>query len=671
MMFFIFFLICSAQAFHCDFESDCSDFILDSNWGLTDGLHPVPIGHDHTLNTSAGHYIYYRPTTGPQFEYSQIQFKDWFEPTTDRATCFTMWFYTNNVSLTFSILFVQGDDEKLWRIAAEVTGQNITNNDWSQISVDLPAERVKIFIRMYGSSGPLAFDDLSIDYCASPLPPMPKVLYACDFEWSCSDNFISLPDYPYQWAVIQAGKPPEQGGNPPSTDFTYGNASGHYAWLNAWNHFGSGRVGYFGTRQSFNIQPDQSYCLNFEYYKYGGENVVNLKVYTRMRSSPNVVQAIWPLGNPDQYMYTNDRWTWSIINLPVGFYSLVFRVDTSNGPFPSSFVLDNIEIKLCDYPSTQPTVDGDSLLSLSCNFDDMSFCGMENGDESFPLPSYNFLVFSGDTVPKPNLGPTRDHTNNLTTGGFLYWNQALPFVPVATGIIRPNKTIEHNSGMCFQFAYYVNSLAINKNGTTVILSTNGCADGQLWNQSLDNSQGWQVVSVPVSNYACREKLYFMVYQQVPIDVSVAFDDIIVQQCGAPPPTSSMTTDSTPSSTATDTTTTNTFSTFSSTITSSTSTISASNTSTITVTVTSSTTYSSSMSTITATVTSSTTDSSSMPTITSSPTDSSSMPTVTSPTTASTTTTTKETPTTKRNLGSSQRANAWFCLIVVLYLYFFY
>jgi hypothetical protein len=221
--------------------------------------------------------------------------------------------------------------------------------------------------------------------------------------------------------------------------------------------------------------------------------------------------------------YFNFYRTWAIVNLPVGYYSLVFRVDTTNDS-ASSFVLDNIEINLCNYPPTQPTADGDSLLSLSCNFDDMLLCGMDNGDESFPLPSYNFVVFSGDTVPKRNLGPTRDHTNNLTTGGFLYWNQALPFVPAATGVVHPNMTVELNSGMCFQFAYYVNSLAMNKNGTTVILSTTGCVSGQLWSRSLDNSQGWQTVSVPVSYYTCREKFYFIVSQQVPIDVSVAFDN---------------------------------------------------------------------------------------------------------------------------------------------------
>jgi hypothetical protein len=350
----------------------------------------------------------------------------------------------------------------------------------------------------------------------------------------------------------------------------------------------------------------------------------------------------------------------------------LFRVETDNG-LASSFVLDNIEINLCDYPPTQPTVDGDSLLSLSCNFDDMLPCGMENGDASFPIPSYNFLVVSGDTVPKPTLGPNRDHTNNLTTGGFLYWNQALPFVPLATGIVRPNKTIEQNSGMCYQFAYYVKSLAINKNGTTVIVSTNGCVNDQLWNRSLDDSQGWQFVSVPVSNYACKEKLYFSVDQQVPIDVSVAFDDITVQQCNAPPPTSSSTANSTPSSSSTDTTTTISISTTSS------STIFDNSTSTTSGDITTTSTSSDSTSTSTSndsSTTSTSSDSSSTSTgssITNSTSSITSTSTTGMPTiTTSTTTTTKQPITTPRNYGLSQYTpiNTWLCLITVMYLCLF-
>ena len=37
------------------------------------------------------------------------------------------------------------------------------------------------------------------------------------------------------------------------------------------------------------------------------------------------------------------------------------------------------------------------------------------------------LYLTGDTIPNRKLGPTRDHTTNSSSGGFVYWNQQLPY----------------------------------------------------------------------------------------------------------------------------------------------------------------------------------------------------------------------------------------------------
>lgn len=302
MFIIILFLINSIHAnFQCNFESFCNDFIIDNNWGLTDGLHPVSINHDHTLNTSVGHYIFYQPFIDLQFKYSEIKTNDWVQPSTDRTVCFTMWYFTTNTMLSFNIQLIQGDDEQLSRIIAQIPIDNQTVQDWTEVKVILPNERVKLVIRLNATNGHLAFDDLSIDYCDSPRPPIPKILFSCDFESSCSENFRSLPTYPYQWMVIQAGQPPQPGSNPPYYDFTYGNKSGHYAWVNNFRPSGKYQVGYFATQQAFNIQESQSYCLNFEYFQYGLFSTVELKVYTWMLDSPNAVQVIWPPGNASQY----------------------------------------------------------------------------------------------------------------------------------------------------------------------------------------------------------------------------------------------------------------------------------------------------------------------------------------------------------------------------------
>jgi hypothetical protein len=197
---------------------------------------------------------------------------------------------------------------------------------------------------------------------------------------------------------------------------------------------------------------------------------------------------------------------------------------------PRTFALDNIAITSCDYPPSQLSPYY-SLLSFSCTFDNMNMCDMANGDR-FTKPTYNFTVLTGDTIPNKNLGPTRDHTNNSSSGGFLYWNRQLPFSARDFGEVRPSTTIEQNLGMCVRFAYYVKSLAVNKNVTTLSISAGGCYGTSLWYQSLDDSQGWQIVVVPVAEFACAETFYFSVSQREPIPVSVAFDDIEIDQCSS-------------------------------------------------------------------------------------------------------------------------------------------
>ena len=248
------------------------------------------------------------------------------------------------------------------------------------------------------------------------------------------------------------------------------------------------------------------------------------------------------------------------MNLPVGYYSLLFRVDSTDD-IPRSFALDNIAVMSCDYPPVMFTNAG-ALLSFSCNFDNLTMCDMTNGDRSYN-PTFNFTVVTGDTVPNRELGPLRDHTSNTTSGGFIYWDRHLPFIPGDSGNVHPSKPVEQNVGMCIRLAYYVKSAVENKNGTTVTLWTGGCDSSSLWRQSLDDSQGWQVAVAPVPKKVCEMTFYFMVYQQITTSVSVAFDDIEIGSCSSLSPTTTTTftstaTTTTPStSTVTTTTTTST------------------------------------------------------------------------------------------------------------------
>ncbi|CAF4957622.1 unnamed protein product, partial [Rotaria magnacalcarata] len=57
----------------------------------------------------------------------------------------------------------------------------------------------------------------------------------------------------------------------------------------------------------------------------------------------------------------------------------------------------------------------------------------------------NFSIFTGETIPNPELGPTRDHTTNSSSGGFLLWNRTLPYTSKDFGTVDQTPTILQNT----------------------------------------------------------------------------------------------------------------------------------------------------------------------------------------------------------------------------------
>ena len=291
-----------AAILYCDFESNCNDFIFDSDWAYTDGAHSPTIKRDHTLNTSAGHYRYYNPSSSERFPLTEIKTKNWLLPSTNHTLCFRMWYWTLRVVMPFNIQIVQGYDEQLADVLLSIPGKDPSTNDWALINVTLPNEKMKIFIRVNVSSKPLAFDDFSVDYCDGPTPPAPKTLYACDFESSCTDDFVSLPAYPYQWSILNASEAVKIANGAPSVDCTFGNQSGHYALLPIRTPTQQGYVGYLHLQKEIRITAEESYCLNFQYYGFGSLYGLNhLEIYSWTLDEFETVQTLWPLRGSSQY----------------------------------------------------------------------------------------------------------------------------------------------------------------------------------------------------------------------------------------------------------------------------------------------------------------------------------------------------------------------------------
>lgn len=287
----------NAAILKCDFEDPCLDFTTDLSWGITNGLNPRPLNHDHTWNNQTGHYLFFAPRNGTRFPLFQIQTSAWLTPSTDRALCFQLWYYTSTPDLIFSIQLLQGDDLALTRVVAVITGDQPSITDWTPVQVVLPAEQIKIAIRLNSTTGVLILDDLTVDYCDEPRPAPSQTLFACDFESSCAEQLVSLPEYPYQWSTIEAKMAVSEKSTAPPVDYTFGNQSGHYTWLGSSNQIAPANVGHLLTRAVFNITQEQSFCLSFQYYLYGSLASSNLFVFT---SGKDGLQRIWPLPRASQ-----------------------------------------------------------------------------------------------------------------------------------------------------------------------------------------------------------------------------------------------------------------------------------------------------------------------------------------------------------------------------------
>ncbi|CAF1689145.1 unnamed protein product [Adineta ricciae] len=142
---------------------------------------------------------------------------------------------------------------------------------------------------------------------------------------------------------------------------------------------------------------------------------------------------------------------------------------------------------------------------------------------------FNFTLSTGETIPNKNLGPIRDHTTNSTSGGFLYWNRQLPLTSTDSGSISTTTAVSENFNLCIKFAYYVKSTLINQNATNILLLGSGFPQVK-WSRSLDDSQGWQIAVVRVDDYLYDKTFSLYVNQTQSVSVSVAFDDIDMDQC---------------------------------------------------------------------------------------------------------------------------------------------
>ncbi|CAF1248139.1 unnamed protein product, partial [Didymodactylos carnosus] len=305
----------------------------------------------------------------------------------------------------------------------------------------------------------------------------------------------------------------------------------HYLWLNNSNTLQPGGAGYLNTEIFRFIMSNLTYCLSFQYYRFGLTfQDSKLTVLALNEEDQNSVAQIWPI-NPINYTYINQQWSWAYAPLPLGNYSLLFRMD-ADSQVNSSFAIDSISIHSCEYPKEY--VSTTSHLALSCNFDSLidSTCGIRDDySDLLPQSVINYTIRSPTTISDRDLGPRQ--TTGWSGDWFLYWSRSQLTLPTRINGQFKTPFIETNRDMCIRFAYFVNSTDVqpNENNTKINVFVRGCHAGTLWSIELDNSFGWQLVTKSFYPNACAQEVYFRITQRRPTRVAVAFDDMTIVQCG--------------------------------------------------------------------------------------------------------------------------------------------
>jgi hypothetical protein len=159
-----------------------------------------------------------------------------------------------------------------------------------------------------------------------------------------------------------------------------------------------------------------------------------------------------------------------------------------------------------------------------CDFKLNSLCGMQNGNPVDPTPpTINFTIRTSETITYPDLGPS-------TNQPFLYWSRSdhPSQAELINGQIHTAR-FNQSEKMCVQFSYYLKSTGIHNN-TWFDISTGGCYGASLYFIEQDNTDNWQIITVPLHRYTCPISLSITVNQREPARMAIAFDYIIVDLC---------------------------------------------------------------------------------------------------------------------------------------------
>ncbi|KAK0068562.1 MAM and LDL-receptor class A domain-containing protein 2, partial [Biomphalaria pfeifferi] len=496
--------ICQGAGLGCDFEgSDMCGYVNNPTsvnkwiWGSGSTSSSVRPDRDHSTRTVGGHYVYVdssmaTPTTSLN-THAQLMTKS---ISGDRQRCLRFFYsmggahpgslniYTKNATLGTA----------LWAL------RDFNGAGWMTAEVNLPARstayQVVFLVQVYAThSGALSIDDVNI------LDGACRNSATCNFEQSDLCTWSNDQADQFDWIINRGGTSTSDTG--PSNDFTYGNSTGHYIYIES-----SNRKQGDASRLYSDVIPifSRPACFNFMYHMKGSD-IGTLNFYVKYGLT---TMKVWTLSG-DQ----GTSWNSGSFPLPIGARytrSQILIEGITTAGYKGDIALDDLSLTtiVCQVNPqaanplaisttrattrfTGSTTIPPNLPTVTCNFEG-GFCGWTQMTGN----NANWTRFRGST-PTGSTGPTGDHT---TGNGYYIYLEADNARYNSKARLQSITITPRQNQQCFSFWYSMKGASIGALNIYVKLPSQTMQSlTPLWRRSGAQGNAWlkDSLTIPVGS----------------------------------------------------------------------------------------------------------------------------------------------------------------------------
>ncbi|XP_042229112.1 MAM and LDL-receptor class A domain-containing protein 2-like [Homarus americanus] len=446
----------------CNFESGSlcgwsQDMTDGGDWDLVTGnmlngdtyadLGPAV---DHTSHLSGGHFIFVSQKMGKGVRI-RLQSEDMPPSATH---CFTFYYYMhgshpNNLNLYLVQDEFEPDRAVDWHAKGEL------GELWHQMRFFVPNSTVNQFIIFEASlnlgsvdDGHTAIDDIRLldGSCSS------RGFGAnCDFEASDKCEY-TIQNFDESWGWSW-GADAAKG---PATDHTYGEADGHYMYLN----YEDDQVTQSVLTTPYMRGDDDSMCVKWYYYISGPDDMV-----AGLNVSVSDVGTTWFVNEP-----MGDSWNLGNFTVTASAdFKVAFEGSVYNPKSNVIIAIDDVVVDAKACPA-----------AATCTFEGglCDWASDTNGDITWVLQS--------GSTPTANTGPQYDHTLNSIYGHYMLMSASIGWQGSQAFLRSPPIT---GGDYCFEFYYYMSGQDIG--ALRVIIETDG-GNKTVFDREGNQAEEWRL-----------------------------------------------------------------------------------------------------------------------------------------------------------------------------------